>query len=125
MDKQFIINEIMRVYGFTKKGEFADFLGINQQVLSNWIKRNSFDVELIFTKCEKISAEFILTGKGNIFRTVPENNKVNLVEEEPETYYKEDSLLNAHKKTIHVLEKQVDDLIDTQKILKDIIKNKL
>ncbi len=70
MDKILIINEIMKVYNFRKYGDFADFLGIKQQVLSNWIKRNTFDLDLIYTKCDKISPDWLISGSGEMLREV-------------------------------------------------------
>lgn len=98
MDKALILSEIMKVYNFRKYGDFADFLGIKQQLISNWIKRNSFDVELIYTKCEKISAEFILTGQGNIERSNEKSQTSNPIEQK---------LIAALEKNIDYLEKEL------------------
>ena len=57
-------------YSNGNKAQFASRLGITPQGLSTWIKRESFDLELIFSKCEGLSAQWLLTGEGDMF----ENN---------------------------------------------------
>ena len=49
------------------KAAFAKMLGINPQLISHWLRRNSFDNELIFAKCKGISASWLLTGEGEMF----------------------------------------------------------
>ena len=79
MDKSLILNEIKKNFNIKTDAEFSRFLGINKSTLSMWRERNSFDIELLFSKCEQIDANFLLTGKGNIFREVeselPEKEK--------------------------------------------------
>jgi len=57
-------------YSNGNKAQFASRLGITPQGLSTWIKRESFDLELVFSKCEGLSAQWLLTGEGEMF----ENN---------------------------------------------------
>lgn len=57
-------------YSNGNKAQFASRLGITPQGLSTWIKRESFDLELVFSKCEGLSAQWLLTGEGDMF----ENN---------------------------------------------------
>jgi repressor LexA len=63
MDKSLILNKIKKHYSFKSDSEFAKFLGITPQVLSNWKSRNTFDVELIYTKCLVFNSEWLLTGE--------------------------------------------------------------
>lgn len=71
MDKKLIINKIQDEYHLQKDADFAEMLGISKQTLSNWKSRNSFDIELLYTKCEFINPVFLLTGKEPI-RLIPE-----------------------------------------------------
>lgn len=48
------------------KSEFARRLGITPQGLNTWIARGNFDIELVYSKCEGVSAQWLLTGKGNM-----------------------------------------------------------
>lgn len=49
------------------KAKFAILLGVSPQTISAWGARNTFDSELIYTKCSDISAEWLLTGEGPMF----------------------------------------------------------
>lgn len=68
MDKSLILKQIKEHYKFKTDGEFANFLGIKQNSLSNWSTRNSIDYERIISKCEDIDANWLLTGKGSMLK---------------------------------------------------------
>lgn len=68
MDKTLIINKIKEHYKFKSDSEFARYLDITPQVLSNWKTRNTFDPSLVYTKCLDINPEWLLTGKGEMLR---------------------------------------------------------
>ncbi len=70
-----ILNEIKLHYKIGTDAEFASFLGINAQTLSNWKARNSFDLELIHSKCVGINANWLLTGEGEMFIKSSNNNE--------------------------------------------------
>lgn len=61
-----MILALIEHYSNGNKAQFASILGITPQGLSTWIKRNSFDIELVFSKCEGISAQWLLTGEGDM-----------------------------------------------------------
>lgn len=63
IDKRLILNKIKLHYEFDSDAEFARFLEIPRQTLASWYKRNTFDVDLLYSKCSDIRAEFILSGK--------------------------------------------------------------
>jgi SOS-response transcriptional repressor LexA len=67
VDKSLILNEIKSHYGHKSDAEFATFLGIAPTTLSSWHKRNSIDYDLVYSKCEGISGDFLFTGKGEAF----------------------------------------------------------
>lgn len=69
MDKLLILNKIKEHLSFRYDKEFADFLGIKTTTLAMWYKRNTYDIELIFNKCEFLSAEWLLTGKGSMLKS--------------------------------------------------------
>lgn len=68
MDKSLILNELKKQYKFSSNAEFAAFLGITPQNLSNWYARNTIDYELIYTKCEGINGDWLLSGLGPVRR---------------------------------------------------------
>ena len=65
-NKTLILKQIKLYYGFKKDSDFAAFLGISPQTLSSWYSRNMFDMEIVYSKCSEIEAEFLITGKGSI-----------------------------------------------------------
>ncbi len=68
MDKRLIIREIKNYLNIEKDKDFAKYLGIKTTTLSMWYKRNSYDIELLFKKCEFVNAEWLLTGRGNMLK---------------------------------------------------------
>lgn len=69
MGKKEILSALISHYSNGNKAQFANMLGISPQGLSTWIKRETFDIELIFSKCEGLSAKWLLTGCGEMFDT--------------------------------------------------------
>ena len=63
-----MILALIEHYSNGNKAQFASRLGITPQGLSTWIKRNTFDAELIFSKCEGVSAQWLLTGQGDMMK---------------------------------------------------------
>ena len=80
MSKADMILALIEHYSNGNKAQFASRLGITPQGLSTWIKRNTFDAELIFSKCEGLSAQWLLTGEGELF----ENNNQTKIEKKSE-----------------------------------------
>lgn len=68
IDKSLILNEIKTHYDFSSDAEFARYLGVKPQTLASWHKRNTYDIDLIYSKCEDIDGNWLLTGKGNKLR---------------------------------------------------------
>lgn len=68
MDKSLILSKIESHYNFSRSAEFAKFLGITPQRLSNWKNRNTYDAELIYTKCVGLNPEWLLTGDGEMLK---------------------------------------------------------
>lgn len=50
----------------------AELLGISKTTLSNWKSRNSIDIPLVFSKCEQLSIDWLLTGTGTMFKSTEE-----------------------------------------------------
>jgi bacteriophage CI repressor helix-turn-helix domain len=80
MDKSLILNKIKSYLNLKSDTELANFLGIKPQVLSNWRARNTFDTELIYTKCVDIDANWLLTGEGEMLKS--ENTSTETSKEE-------------------------------------------
>lgn len=66
VDKSIIINELKKYLNINTDTKFAEFLGIKQNTISSWKSRNSLDYDLIISKCDKINANWLITGKGEM-----------------------------------------------------------
>lgn len=69
MDKTLVLNKLQSHYKFKKDTEFAEFLEISAQLLSKWKLRSTFDIDVLYTKCTDVNADFLLSGKGPILKT--------------------------------------------------------
>ncbi len=70
INKSLILNDIKRYKKFNSDAEFARFLEIKPQTLASWHSRNTFDIELLYAKCEDLNPEWLLTGKGKMLKEV-------------------------------------------------------
>lgn len=64
--KSLILNTIKSYYKFKNDAEFAKHLGIAPTTLSGWHSRNTMDHDLIYSKFENLSGDFLLSGKGEV-----------------------------------------------------------
>lgn len=87
IDKKLILNKIKDYYNFKSDTVFASFLGIRPQTLSNWLSRNTFDIETVYTKCVGISGDFLLSGKGDIFLQKKELKIKDVITSDETKYY--------------------------------------
>lgn len=82
IDKSLILNDIKNHLDIKTNKGFAEFLEIKATTLSMWYKRNTFDIELIFNKCEYLNPEWLLTGKGNMLKTQSFPMKTDKIEDQ-------------------------------------------
>lgn len=82
MDKRLILNEIKLHYKFKTDSEFARFLGVNPQNIRNWYNRNNYNANLLIDKCQDISPQFIITGKGEMLRENEQISKASVNSDE-------------------------------------------
>lgn len=69
MEKKDMLDVLINYFNDGNKAQFAARLGIKPQALSMWFTRNSFDAELLFTKCESVSGDWLLSGgEGEMLR---------------------------------------------------------
>ncbi|WP_302992836.1 LexA family transcriptional regulator [Bacteroides clarus] len=69
MDKKGMLDAMVTHYTSGNKAKFAQLLGVSAQTISAWGARNTFDSELIYTKCIGLSPDWLLTGEGAMLRT--------------------------------------------------------
>lgn len=72
---------LVNYYSNGNKSDFARKIGITPQGLSSWITRGTFDLEIIYSKCENISADWLLSGEGNMIKdeAISQNEVPNFV----------------------------------------------
>src|SRR5690554_1258096 len=142
MDKAIMLDRIKEQYGFQTDVDFAKFLGITPQVLSNWKSRNSFDAELLFNKCPGLNPSWLLCGKepmvADSITGVLQGNRVNedevkyilrkkliYLEQELKVLNQADKIMSESgsqlKKAIKLL---TDRLFATEKELEEALKDK-
>lgn len=69
------VNSLVEYYGKGNKSEFARLLGTTPQVIATWIARDTMNYDLIYAKCEDLSAHWLLSGEGDMLQsTVHQSN---------------------------------------------------
>ena len=61
-----ILGRLKLASNSTSDADLARFLGIATATLSNWKSRGSLDYDLVFSKCEQLNLDWLLTGRGNM-----------------------------------------------------------
>ena len=116
--KELIDEKKLNISSFEKK------IGAGNNSIGTIITRNSNVSGTLLSKIlntfTDVSAQWLLTGKGNMLNKNATNNEVS---EPGPDYIIENKLLNSQKKTIEVLETVVTDLRNDKKLLHEIIKN--
>lgn len=69
MDKGIMVEKLVDYFSNGNKAAFAKQLGVSPQTVHSWIARNTFDSELVFAKCDGLSADWLLTGEGPMLRS--------------------------------------------------------
>lgn len=70
MDKTTMLEDLVLHFTGGNKAQFANMLGIRPQTINTWQARNTFDPELIYSKCEDISGDWLLSGEGPMLKSV-------------------------------------------------------
>lgn len=69
MDKKLMLEQLINYYTGGNKTRFASMLGVKPQTINTWLGRNTFDAELIYSKCEDVSGDWLLSNDGNMLKT--------------------------------------------------------
>jgi len=80
MTKKERLEALIAYYSDGKPTKFAKFLGVAPSTISSWLKRNTFDQELLFAKCKNISAEWLITGEGDMFKQETSFNDIDIID---------------------------------------------
>lgn len=104
-DIQLMLRCLKEHYKLKTDKALADFLGVKAATLSNWVARMSIDYDLLYTKCEGIDANWLLTGKGKMFLEAGDGESYSKVNESQVEYVRSDIFKDKY---IRTLEKQVE-----------------
>ena len=66
MEKDKILLELMESKRFKTKKAFADYLGISDQLLNQWLKRPYFDIDIVRSRFPDVDEKWLLTGEGEM-----------------------------------------------------------
>ena len=69
MTKKDRLIKLIEYYSNGNKSEFARKMGVSPQAINTWLSRDTFDVDIIYAKCERLSGDWLLTGKGSMLLT--------------------------------------------------------
>lgn len=69
MTKKERLEALINYYADGKSTKFAKLLGVAPSTVSTWLNRGTLDYDFIFSKCEIISPEWLLSGKGDMLKT--------------------------------------------------------
>ena len=69
MTKKERLEALISHYSDGKPTRFAKYIGVAPSTISTWLARDSFDYDLLFAKCEMVSPEWLLTGKGSMLKS--------------------------------------------------------
>ncbi len=65
------MNRLKEAYNIRKDTELAALLGVSKSTLSNWSSRNTIDYDKVFSLCEHINIDWLLTGRGTMLKSEP------------------------------------------------------
>lgn len=68
MNKRERLESLINYYTDGNQKKFAELLGISPQTVSAWLTRNTFDAELLYAKCERVSGDWLLSGEGDMIK---------------------------------------------------------
>ena len=128
IDRSFMLDRIKTHYRFKRDIDLARHLGVKPQVLSNWRKRNSFDAQLLYTKCDELNPSWLLTGDEPMLTSALQDlhslqeesgvyvlqEKINAMEGRIEALLEANTALKeangAFRETIDIMKKRISEL---------------
>lgn len=102
MDRKGMVLSLVEHYTNGNKSQFAKMLGITPQTINTWIARNTFNAELVYAKCDNISADWLLTGSGEM--TKGEDRQLADLQVQEKFQLKTDNLVDLQRIPLYNLE---------------------
>lgn len=75
LDKPLVLDRIKEYYKLKGNAELARFLGVAPNTITNWYRRKTFDIDVIYTKCVDIDMNWLLTGEGSMLSSESEKEE--------------------------------------------------
>lgn len=69
LDKSAVLDRIKEYYSLRGNADLARFLGVAPNTITNWYNRLTFDIDAIYTKCEGVDFNWLLTGRGSMLKS--------------------------------------------------------
>lgn len=66
MEKRDVLETLINYYSKGVKSHFAEKIGLTPQSLHKWLMRDTFDPFRIYEHCENLSADWLLSGEGDM-----------------------------------------------------------
>jgi FtsZ-binding cell division protein ZapB len=123
MDKSKMLDQIKTHLEFKRDAELADFLDITRQTLSNWKSRNSFDAELLYSRCSELNPAWLLTGEGSMLQKDSTDSIIN--ETDPEVLREKLSNLQKQMDALEKANNALEDANDSLKETKSILQRRI
>ena len=84
MNKKERLEAIIKHYSDGKPSVFAKLIGVAPSTISSWLSRDTLDYDLLFAKCDNLSSQWLLTGRGEMIniQTATFNNTTTLPQKE-------------------------------------------
>ncbi len=64
-----MLEQLINYYTGGNKSKFANMLDVRPQTINTWLTRKTFDAELIYSKCDSVSGDWLLSGNGDMIKT--------------------------------------------------------
>ena len=69
------LEALIDYYSEGNKSMFGRLIGLQPSSITNWIRRDTLDFELIYSKCADLNPHWLLTGEGEMLKsTVHQSN---------------------------------------------------
>lgn len=62
-----VIDRLKLALSLPTDNALAEYLGVSKAALSNWKSRNTIDFLLLFSKCEPLSIDWVIMGRGEMY----------------------------------------------------------
>lgn len=83
INKSEVLNRIKEHFGLKSNAKLAAFLGIAPTTLSSWYSRDTFDLDIIYSKCVGINLDWLLTGRGTVLLSQPQTLQAEVTNDSP------------------------------------------